>query len=676
MKRALILIVLAMCLFCGQAAAKNLPAYGATRADILEKIGYDGSQIYHVGSTGEPVRFIQTALSETGYYDGEITGVYDEATEEAVGEILTDTGFHPERGQCDPLRMYRIVELYLDQYDDPAEHAEWNDILDALGKNGSYAFGKTVAKLENGKITVSGGTVLNVKMDGNLPAGTHTVVFEDTMFISDVEITAAAGETLNVFFDEDTAMRLENEKAPINNKIYAKALRGGTIEIVLEGSAYTLRGDAEEGGEVSLINRGVVYAIGSVDLRGRLSMVNEGDAYDLFADLVDKGTVEIKNRGNVSRGQIRVIAGDNSRAAVENNSVVRGVDFHIAGNASAELVNKNTIRTIAINAWGNSEVLLNNSGVIYNEGDVEDVGRNLERYRGAYGEEHLAMHVHDNAKVEYSGNGIVKPGYTWDGLLFEYLDERTPTVTACVYMHLSEPCSTMKEARIAAIEAFRSRIKLPLDGLQSHSGMDQVALSVSYQEQPGEDEESIRFLVRQEELYELETGDAVEGEDAFEELPPVDVPTLVFPDGEIMDAEAILKYTPPKANGENAVVYNVHLINRNGEEIELPGECILCFPYPEGLDENSGNKYRIIIHHQINDKETEVFKSEDGEIEFKKQGLCIRVNSLSPFEITWEEHSAANLPRTGDDSLPMSFLLLAMTVSLCGFCLTAKKRYN
>ena len=39
MKRSLILIMLAMCLFCGQAAAKNLPAYGVTRADILEKIG-------------------------------------------------------------------------------------------------------------------------------------------------------------------------------------------------------------------------------------------------------------------------------------------------------------------------------------------------------------------------------------------------------------------------------------------------------------------------------------------------------------------------------------------------------------------------------------------------------------------------------------------------------------
>ena len=127
---------------------------------------------------------------------------------------------------------------------------------------------------------------------------------------------------------------------------------------------------------------------------------------------------------------------------------------------------------------------------------------------------------------------------------------------------------------------------------------------------------------------ETQEGEIVGGEKAFEDLPAVDAPTLVFPDG---------------------------------KEVDLPGECELCFPYPSGLNENSARKYRIIIHH-YGEKATEVFKSENGDIEFTPQGLCIRIDSFSPFVIEWEEAvNPGDLPKTGDDA---SILLYGMLLML------------
>lgn len=166
-------------------------------------------------------------------------------------------------------------------------------------------------------------------------------------------------------------------------------------------------------------------------------------------------------------------------------------------------------------------------------------------------------------------------------------------------------------------------------------------------------------------------GDIVGGEDDFDNLPPVDVPTLILPDGVVMDASAILQYDEPNANKKNTIVYNVHLINQNGEALDLPAGAILCFPYPEGLDENSGNKYRIIIHHYADNGSTEVFKSENGDIEFTKQGLCIRVSSFSPFEISWEEQPEIDLPQTGDNS---HIVLWTALLTLAGTAMLTLKR--
>ena len=78
-----------------------------------------------------------------------------------------------------------------------------------------------------------------------------------------------------------------------------------------------------------------------------------------------------------------------------------------------------------------------------------------------------------------------------------------------------------------------------------------------------------------------------------------------------------------------------------------------------------------MIHH-FSDNGMEKFDTQDGTVELRPQGLCIRISSLSPFEISWEEIGIPeNLPQTGDDSF---ILVYGALVTLSAVILIAMKR--
>lgn len=145
-------------------------------------------------------------------------------------------------------------------------------------------------------------------------------------------------------------------------------------------------------------------------------------------------------------------------------------------------------------------------------------------------------------------------------------------------------------------------------------------------------------------------GDVVLGEAELSQQKPVQVPTLILPEDASGTAIGELTFTEVPADTGNTMIFNVHWVDEEGNEIPLPAGSKLCFPYPDGMDQNSANNYQITIIHTPAKGKNEIYLSQNGEIEFLKQGMCIEVTSFSPFEITWEEYPTIDLPKTGDHS--------------------------
>ena len=170
-------------------------------------------------------------------------------------------------------------------------------------------------------------------------------------------------------------------------------------------------------------------------------------------------------------------------------------------------------------------------------------------------------------------------------------------------------------------------------------------------------------------------GAVVSGDAAFAKLPPVNVPTLVLPEGTTPGGSVMLKYVKVATTRENTAIYDVYLVDQDGNRVKLPAACTLCLPYPEGLNQSSASAYRIHILHEMDGGRSEDFDSVSGGLELTAQGLCVRISSLSPFTITWERFPEVNLPQTGDSSRPGLWLALGLVsaAALAAFALRGRK---
>ena len=170
-------------------------------------------------------------------------------------------------------------------------------------------------------------------------------------------------------------------------------------------------------------------------------------------------------------------------------------------------------------------------------------------------------------------------------------------------------------------------------------------------------------------------GAVVSGDAAFAKLPPVKVPTLVLPEGTTPGGSVMLKYVEVDTTRENTAVYDIYLVDQDGNRVKLPDACTLCLPYPEGLNQSSASAYRIHILHEMDGGRSEDFDSVSGGLELTPQGLCVRISSLSPFTITWERFPEVNLPQTGDSSRPALWLALGLVsaAALAAFALRGRK---
>lgn len=154
----------------------------------------------------------------------------------------------------------------------------------------------------------------------------------------------------------------------------------------------------------------------------------------------------------------------------------------------------------------------------------------------------------------------------------------------------------------------------------------------------------------------------VTGEVVIGDLPQAEVkePTLVLPeDAQVNDSLRLRYEITEQQPARNTITYEVALLNDSNDTVDLPGECTLVFPYPAGMSENDRSLYFITIRHTRSDGVVDVYSSKEGTVLFLKQGLGVKVDTLSPFEITYAKNTAAEaLPPTGDGESPWLYLLL------------------
>ena len=136
-------------------------------------------------------------------------------------------------------------------------------------------------------------------------------------------------------------------------------------------------------------------------------------------------------------------------------------------------------------------------------------------------------------------------------------------------------------------------------------------------------------------------------------------PTLVLPEGATLDGSVRLIYRLTEGNAkDDSITYDVSLLDQNHNHVDLPGECTLIFPYPLDLRSDNRDEYQVTIRHTRSDGAVDVYSSADGTLMLLEQGLGVEIDSLSPFEISWEKQTTP--PPTGDSSHAAAwFLLLA-----------------
>jgi len=131
-------------------------------------------------------------------------------------------------------------------------------------------------------------------------------------------------------------------------------------------------------------------------------------------------------------------------------------------------------------------------------------------------------------------------------------------------------------------------------------------------------------------------------EDESEITSPVELPAIV-----VFEKGGRHKYTLritsyPQDEGD-MIYYDLTLVDKKGNEIALSDidkhnnkRCKIYIPYPDGHSYGTNVKYNI--HHLNSKHHAKEYFSEDSE-EFKvyrtEYGLCIEVNDLSPFVLSW-----------------------------------------
>lgn len=140
------------------------------------------------------------------------------------------------------------------------------------------------------------------------------------------------------------------------------------------------------------------------------------------------------------------------------------------------------------------------------------------------------------------------------------------------------------------------------------------------------------------------------------------------------DADLTLKVAIHEQNGDQAIAYDLALIDSKTQMVAgIAAGADLYLPYPAGMNMESATQYDFTIMHYTA-YGVENFSTRDGSIILTPYGLRIRIHSMSPFLLAWEDMpnvSTDTLPQTGDNSHIALWLVL---LTLAGTAILILKR--
>ena len=476
----------------------------------------------------------------------------------------------------------------------------WQEIVSALDETGSFSRNGVTAVLENGKAVISGGTIKNIEISNVTPVK-----------IRSIEINNASCDGrfmgLNISYGRTIELTLGGQLKYLDNRHEIGIIASGKTNVVFNNysDAREIYCVAEE------------YSVITSNNYGDISRNYQGEANN-------KGKVVINNDGGI--GFFATYADESGTVIATNSSTVSGlIDIDSMNGGKIHVINTGKADGLYVRAVENGKASFTNNGIIKNE-------RGLDNSKQVY------IVFDKTAEITIDGTGTIMPGQTqWD-----YLNDRTHEMKPAESIRLIAlfyEFEDLEEARATAIQTIKYHIKLNLSGVNSHEGMDKAIAVVDYGRN--------RFLIRQEEFDE-ELGTIIRSDQSvLDDLGAAKRPTFVSPQTHLNDTLRFLKYRETVST--NKVTYSIRLVDQNGNEIQSPEGGTICFPYPKGITIKNANQYEFFITHYTSGN-TELFSTTEGTIERKEAGLCIRVSSFSPFEITWEERPEIVLTQTGDDS--------------------------
>lgn len=114
-------------------------SWGNTIEEAIANLNYESTTVYGLGDNARFVLFIQQAIKDLRFYDGELTSHYGSRTESAVKQFQKTYGL-PVTGQCDAVTAARLFRAYEGksevQYGTDFVSPKWSESQDWLRQIG------------------------------------------------------------------------------------------------------------------------------------------------------------------------------------------------------------------------------------------------------------------------------------------------------------------------------------------------------------------------------------------------------------------------------------------------------------------------------------------------------------------------------------------------------------